>query len=72
VPGAPVAGAVGETLVVTLVVVLVVVEEVLLSLPLSPPPHAVSVQATAAAAIPAVTEKRRKINRSVIVHSRFL
>jgi hypothetical protein len=40
-------------------VVLDVVEDVLLSSPLSPPPHAVSVVATPAAAIPAVTEKRR-------------
>jgi hypothetical protein len=36
-----------------------VVEDVLLSPPLPPPPHAVSVVATTAAAIPAVTEKRR-------------
>lgn len=62
-----------ETVVVMLLdVVLDVVEDVLLSLPLSPPPHAVSVVATTAAAIPAVTEKRRRIKRSVMVHFRFL
>jgi hypothetical protein len=47
--------------------VLDVVSDVLLSSPLSsPPPHAVSVSAIAAAAIPVVTEKRRKIKRSVM------
>ena len=55
------------------VVVVDVVSDVLVSSPLSsPPPHAVSVNATAAAAIPVVTEKRRKIKRSVMVQSRFL
>jgi hypothetical protein len=44
-----------------------VVEDVLLSSPLSPPPQAVSVNATAAAAMPVVTDKRRKIKRSVMV-----
>ena len=53
------------------VVVVVVVEDVLLSSPLSPPPQADSVRAIAAAAIPVVTEKRRKIKRSVMVQSRF-
>jgi hypothetical protein len=58
--------------VVAVVVEVVVVDDVLLSLPLSPPPHAVSVVATRAAAIPAVTEKRRNIKWSVKVQSRFL
>jgi hypothetical protein len=53
-------------------VVLDVVDDVLLSPPLSPPPQAVSVVATTAAAIPAVTENRRKIKRSVMVQPRFL
>lgn len=74
--GAPVPGAgAGVVAVVAagLDVVVDVVSDVLVSSPLSsPPPHAVSVNATAAAAIPVVTEKRRKIKRSVMVQSRFL
>jgi len=58
--------------VAVVVVVVVVVEDVVLSFPLFPPPHAVSVVATRAAAIPVVTEIRRKIKRSVMVQSRFL
>ena len=68
--GAPVPGAgAGVVAVVAagLDVVVDVVSEVLLSSPLSsPPPHAVSVNASAAAAMPVVTEKRRKIMRSVM------
>ena len=68
-PGAPVPGAgAGVVAVVAgLDVVLDVDDDVLLSSPLSsPPPQAVSVNATAAAAMPVVTEKRRKLKRSVI------
>jgi hypothetical protein len=48
------------------VVLDVVVDVLVSSPPSSPPPHAVSVNANAAAAMPVVTEKRRKIMRSVI------
>ena len=70
-PGAPVpgagAGVMGVVVAAGLDVVLDVVDDVLLSSPLSsPPPQAVSVNATAAAAMPVVTEKRRKLKRSVI------
>ena len=68
-PGASVpAGAeVVAVVVAVLDEVVDVVEDVLLSSPLSPPPQAVSVVAITAAAIPAVTEKRRKMKRSFMV-----
>ena len=66
VPGAG-AGAGVVAVDVALDVVLEVVDDVVLSSSLSsPPPQAVSVNANAAAAMPVVTEKRRKIMRSVI------
>ena len=49
-----------------------VVDDVLVSSPLSPPPHAVSVVAITAAAMAAVTEKGREIKPSVMVSPRFL
>src|SRR4051794_3848709 len=71
-PGAPVPGAGVAADGVVIDVVVVVVEDVLLSSPLSsPPPQADSVKLMAAAAIPVVTEKRRKVKRSVMVQSRF-